>query len=199
MHKFTFIVSKTMSVVVYTERDFKGESAEFEEGTHDFETRIDATIIGESRGKKYEQPMSIVRGDSMNNRIESMKIQPSTRVELYEKTTNGSRCVVFENHTSEAQNIKNLFDVIMADIGDKTSRLVVKKIDKPCTDCNYKMTIIEASNEEAFKVIDTPEERNMKLVVLIMLIILAMICLTVGGCFCCRNRWCDSKWDDDRW
>lgn len=169
------------TVQVFTEKSFKGDTATINIGDFNFDTKISKTIIGVAHGKEYKFPYNIEKVNFKNDAIKSLKIGPYLSVTVYEQTDKGGRYINFENNSPDVMNVTDL-STNQYTFADKISNIVVKPLTK-ANKSFQKTLVLDSEVGESFTSIDTPEEYNMKIVIIIILLVSCTLCLVLGGFF----------------
>lgn len=169
------------TVQVFTGKDFKGDTATINVGDFNFDTKTSKTIIGVVHGKEYKYPYNIKKTNFKNDAIKSLKIGPHLLVEVYEKTNKGGRYISFENNSDDMMNVSDL-STNQYNFSDKISNIVVKPITKS-EKAYQRTTVLDSGIGESFRSIDIPEEHNLKIIMIIILMISSVLCFTLGGLF----------------
>ena len=177
--------NKQASVTVFTATNLKGDSAVINEGDFNFNTKVNTTIIAKSHGKTIKKPIKIDETHFKNDAIKSLQIDPYVKVTVYETTTKGGRNIEFINNSKDTMVVNDL-STSQYDFSDKISHITVEQIrdksDKPLQETlvTDAANVGEPSTPEQFTAIDTPEERKLKIFIIVVLLISSVICFAMG-------------------
>lgn len=176
---------KKQCVTVFTAVNLKGDSAVLDEGDFSFDTKIDKTISAVSHSKTYKVPIKVNQTNFKNNAIKSLQIAPFIKVTVYETTSKGGRNIEFINNSEDTMIVNDL-STSQYDFSDKISHISVESIKNRYGKTIQETIVTDAENmndgtsSESFRSIDTPEERQLKIFIIVVLLISSVICFAMG-------------------
>ena len=166
-----------MSAEVYTSENYGGDKFSLNEGEFNTETSGELTIIGVIANQEYPQTYKVDKHTYFkNDSINSLIINPHTKMVVFEEADKGGKWVVFENSTDGKMEVPSLK---FANFDNKISSVEISEIKDKSK--KYQSTkILEAEDKETF---NSVERYNLNVLMIIILCVIGMFCFVIGGVY----------------